>query len=175
MAIDANGDLLVAIYNVPLGGPVGVIRVDPITGEQTPISLDGEFEMPLGVAVVPQPANETMTLAVESLGAVGVPISVSPLDAYGAGDGITEFSRSYQEGATVTLSAPSLAGPSPFLRWYVDGVSQPDGVGTVQIPIEAANVTAIAAYVPVNGDLDLDGDVDLTDWAMFQQNFSGPQ
>lgn len=57
IAIAANGDLLVAEGDFPGGsggsGPGGVIRIDPVTGNQTPVSLGGTFVEPVDIAVAP--------------------------------------------------------------------------------------------------------------------------
>ena len=48
----------------------GVIRVDPITGVQTPISSHQFFEDPVGIAVVPVP-EPSSTLGLLMFGAFG--------------------------------------------------------------------------------------------------------
>jgi hypothetical protein len=46
IAIDANGDLLVADF-----GPGGVVRVNPTTGAQTTVSSGGNFVLPASLAI----------------------------------------------------------------------------------------------------------------------------
>ena len=49
IAIDANGDLLVADRNFQAALP-RIIRVDPVTGAQTIVSSGGSLSLPLGIA-----------------------------------------------------------------------------------------------------------------------------
>jgi sugar lactone lactonase YvrE len=61
VALEADGDILVAdrsAFGGPgIDGPGGVIRVDPASGAQTPVSSGGSFVDPLGIAVVPPVAD----------------------------------------------------------------------------------------------------------------------
>jgi Ca2+-binding RTX toxin-like protein len=50
VAIASNGELLVTDQEA-FGGSGGVIRVDPNTGTQTPLSTGGNFVDPLGIAI----------------------------------------------------------------------------------------------------------------------------
>ncbi|MGA9058426.1 MAG: glycoside hydrolase family 44 protein [Terriglobia bacterium] len=47
----------------------------------------------------------------------GVAITVSPNDVNNDGNGTTSFTRTYDSGATVTLSAPATASGNPFSSW----------------------------------------------------------
>ena len=47
----------------------------------------------------------------------GVPVTVSPSDKLGSGDGTTLFSRIYDNKSWVTLTAPPSAGDSLFKNW----------------------------------------------------------
>ena len=49
--------------------------------------------------------------------ASGVAITVSPVDANGAGNDTTSFSRTYNSGTSVTLTAPSTSGANKFASW----------------------------------------------------------
>lgn len=53
--------------------------------------------------------------------ASGVSVSVSPIDNNGAADGSTLFTRYYNNGVTVNLTAPSSVSGNPFQRWLLDG------------------------------------------------------
>jgi hypothetical protein len=52
----------------------------------------------------------------------GVNIIVSPSDKNGAGNGSTQFTRSYYENTNVNLTAPSTASGNVFQKWQRDGV-----------------------------------------------------
>jgi len=63
------------------------------------------------------------TLTVAASNAVGgVPISVSPTDLNGQGNGTTVFQRSYPQGTAVTLVAPTNSGLNTFVKWQFSGV-----------------------------------------------------
>jgi hypothetical protein len=47
----------------------------------------------------------------------GVAIAVSPNDVNNDGNGTTSFTRTYDSGATVTLTAPATASGNPFSSW----------------------------------------------------------
>ena len=53
---------------------------------------------------------------------IGVSVVVSPNDRNGAGAGTTAFTRVYDHGSVVNLTAPAAAGGNPFLKWQRDGV-----------------------------------------------------
>jgi len=61
----------------------------------------------------------------------GVAITVSPNDANGQGNGTTSFTRTYDSGAAVTLTAPSAASGNPFSSW----------TGCTSASTETCNVT----------------------------------
>jgi hypothetical protein len=65
--------------------------------------------------------SSTHTLDVQSSPSAGVGILVSPVDNNGDGDGITGFTRTYDAGTVVTLTAPSTAGGGDFVKWTVNG------------------------------------------------------
>ncbi len=64
----------------------------------------------------------TRTLTVSSTPVSGVPISVSPSDTNGLGNGSTQFTRLYNDSTSVSLSAPTTAGGNNFQKWQRDGV-----------------------------------------------------
>ena len=61
------------------------------------------------------------TLTVESTPDTNVLINVSPPDENGLGDGTTNFTRKYQLGTDVYLTAPLTANDKRFIRWLKDG------------------------------------------------------
>ena len=64
------------------------------------------------------PAATTYTLTVNSSNpAAGVSITVAPADNSGAASGLTSFTRTYNLGATVTLTAPASSGANTFSAW----------------------------------------------------------
>jgi len=64
------------------------------------------------------PPPVTYVLTVNSTNpSTGVAITVSPNDVNGAGNGTTSFTRTYDSGTAVTLTAPSTASGDPFSSW----------------------------------------------------------
>ncbi|MEI6673591.1 MAG: GDSL-type esterase/lipase family protein, partial [Verrucomicrobiota bacterium] len=65
----------------------------------------------------------TWPLAVNSSPPGGVSVAASPLDVDGNGSGATEFTRYYQDGATVTVTAPANSGTFLFSEWQENGMT----------------------------------------------------
>jgi lysophospholipase L1-like esterase len=78
------------------------------------------------------------TLTVASAVASGVSVTVSPNDLNGSGNGSTQFTRTYADGAAVSLAAPASSGGNTFVKW------QKNGVDLTTTP--AATVTMDASY-----------------------------
>jgi hypothetical protein len=63
-------------------------------------------------------STTTYVLTVDSKNpAAAVAIDVTPEDVNKAGDGTTSFTRTYDAGTVVTLTAPAEAGNNPFASW----------------------------------------------------------
>jgi subtilisin family serine protease len=74
----------------------------------------------------------------------GVNITVSPNDISGAGNGTTEFTRTYNPSASVTLTAPATMNGNNFKLWRRNGQ---DWSGSVTTSIEVrGNQTMTAVY-----------------------------
>jgi hypothetical protein len=87
------------------------------------------------------------TLNVQSTNpASGVAITVSVADVNGAQNGSTSFTRTYKNGAVVTLTAPATVGANPFKRWRLNGVNQALGLQSVGVTMDQPSETAIADY-----------------------------
>ncbi len=66
----------------------------------------------------PPPPPKTFALTVNSASpASGVPITVTPLDNNGTTNGSTSFTRTYDAGTAVTLTAPATSGINTFSSW----------------------------------------------------------
>ncbi|MGD0548535.1 MAG: hypothetical protein ABR991_12000, partial [Terracidiphilus sp.] len=88
-------------------------------------------------------SSTTYTLTVDSTNpASGVAIIVSPADINGSSSGATHFTRTYNSGAAVTLTAPSASGIDPFASW--SGCTTASTV-TCDVTI-SANTTVTANY-----------------------------
>jgi formylglycine-generating enzyme required for sulfatase activity len=84
------------------------------------------------------------TLVVESSPDSGVSVTVSPPDTSGAGDGVTSFSRSYNNVPEVSLAAPATVNGYRFQKWLKNGVE----IGTspvVRVTMDL-DYTVTAAY-----------------------------
>lgn len=77
--------------------------------------------------------------------ASGVSVTVSPSDALGAGNGNTQFTRSYNKGVTVTLTAPATVNGNKFKLWRRDGEDWGPFVST-SVAMNG-NVSMVAVYV----------------------------
>lgn len=66
-------------------------------------------------------ATQTLTVASINPGS-GVSITVSPNDNSGLGNGVTQFTRTYNRNTMVTLTAPSSAAGNSFLKWQQNGM-----------------------------------------------------
>ncbi|MEO5917529.1 MAG: Ig-like domain-containing protein [Luteolibacter sp.] len=64
----------------------------------------------------------TPTLTVTSSPYVGASVTVTPVDLNSNGNGDTNFTRTYNEGASVNLTAPPTSGGLNFEEWQKDGL-----------------------------------------------------
>jgi alkaline phosphatase len=86
------------------------------------------------------------TLDVQSSIESGVEVMVSPADHYGMGSGLTTFTRTYNEWAAITLTAPYTGNGSRFSKWTVNGIDY----FNQSIPLAMTrNYTAIAYFTPL--------------------------
>jgi hypothetical protein len=97
--------------------------------------------------VVTPPTVYTLTVS-SSNPASGVAIAVSPSDKNSLGNGSSSFTRSYNSGTSITLTAPATASGNTFSSW-----SGCTAVSTLTCTVNiAANTTVTAAYTtPVAG------------------------
>ena len=104
-------------------------------------------------AVYDNPPGQRRILTLLSLNPnSGVAILVDSDDERAAGDGATPFMRLFEDGTTVTATAPATAGGNNFRWWIIDGVPASTGLS---ITLEMlANHTVIAEYGPPPDPLD---------------------
>ena len=129
---------------IPPGG--GFITL-PVTGTYTiwanafsPADTTGTYSLTLSV-----PAQRTLTVASSNPNS-GVAITVTPSDNNGLSNGTTQFTRTYDQFATVTVNAPGTVGDLVFQKWQKDGVdSSFTAVTIVQMDV---NHTMTAVYAP---------------------------
>ncbi|MCP4147693.1 MAG: hypothetical protein GY757_08075 [bacterium] len=95
------------------------------------------------IAFYTETATVTYTLAVQSSGTSGVPITVSPADNSGNSSGNTNFTRTYNEGSVVTLTAPLTSGSTYFSKWTVAGLDYTERTLTVTM---SQSFTAVGTY-----------------------------
>ena len=94
------------------------------------------------------PAQPTYALSVSASGPSSpVTIAVSPADQNGAMDGPTPFTRTFAQGATVSLTAPSVAGFN-FTRWSQEGATLSTTTQASIVMTTAIAVTAEYAAQP---------------------------
>jgi hypothetical protein len=91
----------------------------------------------------PPPPLTTYSLTVDSASpAAGVAITVAPADNTNSANGMSPFTRTYNSGVTITLTAPATSGSSTFLSW--SGCSSASTV-TCTVAL-TANTTVTANY-----------------------------
>ena len=86
------------------------------------------------------------SLTVESSTSNGVNISVSPADLTGNKDGITRFTRSYNTGTNVTLTAPANSAGLPFSKWSKNGADYGTNTSTTVLIDGDHTLTAVYAH-----------------------------
>jgi hypothetical protein len=88
----------------------------------------------------------TFDLTINSLNPdSGIPVTVTPLDNENQGDGTTSFTRTYDEGTNVTLTAPAAnSDEDPFVEWRRNGAFYSSSP-TVQVTMNA-DYTMTAVY-----------------------------
>ena len=112
-------------------------EASPYKGGQTLLVSDGAA------------TGRTLTVLSHSPDA-GIVIGVAPADLSGESTGTTAFTRTYTNGAAVTLTAPSNAGAQVFHRWLLDETSA-DTNRSVAVTL-TTNRTARAVYGPAVDD-----------------------
>ena len=93
--------------------------VDLSTNSLVNVTMDADHTL-TAVYVTPPPPTQTLTVNSSNPGS-GVSITVSPNDNSNLGTGTTQFSRTYNQNTTVTLTAPTTAGGNNFQKWQRDG------------------------------------------------------
>jgi outer membrane protein assembly factor BamB len=84
----------------------------------TSVTMDVDHTMTAVYGPIP-----TFVLTVASTNpSSGVPITVTPNDNGGSGNGTTQFTRTYNQFTSVELTAPVSVGNSFFVKWQRDGV-----------------------------------------------------
>ncbi|HEX2268832.1 MAG TPA: S8 family serine peptidase, partial [Pyrinomonadaceae bacterium] len=79
----------------------------------------------------------------------GVNITVSTNDIAGLGNGTTQFTRTYNPGADVTLTAPATVNGNNFLKWQRDGQDWASTVSVSQVMTRNHTFTAVYSTPPV--------------------------
>jgi len=99
----------------------------------------------------------TNTLTVTASPEINTPIDVEPDP-----DEETPFTRSIDEGVTVALTAPASHDGLDFVRWRLDGASQPGLQRTLTVLMDDDH-SAVAVYIDPNGVFH-PADRAVTDW-----------
>jgi hypothetical protein len=102
------------------------------------------FNISSGFAITGSP-TQTLTVASINPGS-GVTIAVTPTDNAGFGDGSTQFTRTFNRNATVTLIAPNTVSGNNFLKWLRNGVDFAT-TGSTNVTMDA-DYTMTAVFAP---------------------------
>lgn len=92
------------------------------------------------------PVTRGVLTVASSNPASGVSITVSPNDVSGSGDGTTQFTRAYNPGTSVTLTAPASVNGNNFRAWRRDGQDWSGSVSTTITMGGNRNHTMTAVY-----------------------------
>jgi len=95
------------------------------------------------------PVQRGVLTVASSNPASGVNITVSPNDISGLGNGTTQFTRTYNPGTTVTLTAPSTLNGNNFKFWQRDGQDWSGSVTTNLVMNGNHTMTAVYSTSPV--------------------------
>lgn len=79
----------------------------------------------------------------------GVNINVTPNDISNAGSGKTQFTRTYNPGTEVTLTAPSTANGNIFTKWQRDGQDWSSTLSVSQVMERNHTFTAVYTMPPI--------------------------
>lgn len=79
----------------------------------------------------------------------GVNITVSKNDVAGLGNGATQFTRTYNRGTSVTLTAPATVNGNAFQRWQRDGQDWTASTSVEQTMERSHTFTAVYTTPPV--------------------------
>lgn len=82
-------------------------------------------------------------LSVQSSTANNVPVTITPVDINGNGNGVTDFERYFRTDTLVTLTAPGSFNEKVFSRWLIDGVENNNR--TIEVTMDN-NRTVSAEY-----------------------------
>lgn len=91
------------------------------------------------------------TLTVASVNPTSaVPVTVSPNDNGGRGNGVTQFTRSYNNNTQVNLTASATVGISTFQKWQRNGVDWSTNPSTT-VTMDA-DYTMTAVFIGEDGN-----------------------
>lgn len=79
----------------------------------------------------------------------GVNVTVSPNDVSGAGNGTTQFTRTYNNGTNVTITAPATVNGNLFTKWQRDGQDWATSPSISQVMERNHTFTAFYTTPPV--------------------------
>jgi len=112
----------------------------------------------------PTPTPTTYALTIDSATpASGVAITVSPADNSASANGSTPFTRTYNSGVTVTLTAPATSGTNTFSSWsgctsaYTVTCTVTMSANTTVTANYTAPVASVTYYVSGSGNDSNDG------------------
>jgi len=131
-------------------GEVAIDKDIPVSGPPTGFvnaqsSLtDGSTSVFSNCRAIAVPTARTLIVA-SSNPSSAVNITVSPNDNNGQGSDATQFSRTYFDGASVSLTAPATAAGNNFQKWQQDGLDVSTNP-TANVTMDA-NHTMTAVYV----------------------------
>ena len=101
------------------------------------------------LTTIAPPAASVYTLTTQSSPITSVSITVSPSDNSAQSNGSTNFTRTYNSGTSVSLTAPAAAASGQvdytFVRWTLDGADQTAGQTSLSVTMSAAH-TVVAVY-----------------------------
>jgi hypothetical protein len=92
--------------------------------------------------------SRTLTVA-SSNPSSGVSVNVTPNDNNNFGNGTTQFTRTYTNNVSITLSAPATAGSNNFQKWLKDGADFANNTAnTVSVTMDADHTMTATFTTP---------------------------
>jgi len=111
----------IVTLTAPEQSPAGAFRRWVLDGQQRPI---GDRDLLVLMNVSHNARAEYLAPLTVDSNVPAVAITVDTLDVNGDGDGTTEFTRFYDLGTNLTLTAPETAGGFAWVGWQLDGEDQ---------------------------------------------------
>ena len=119
---------------------------DSTSATNCTVTMNADRSVTANYVTPPPPVTHTLTVTSTNPSS-GVAVTVAPMDNGSQGNGVTQFTRTYNDGVAVTLTAAATAGGNNFSSWTgCDSTSATNCAVTMN-----ADRTVAANYLPPAG------------------------